>query len=195
MKKQILSTLSIVALVATAGAGGLTPILEDGPQKTEHVYSVQADRVTAYDSVTNPVNKITEFLSNATSNIIVVPYGIASTDFKKFGGGVALGYELSQNVVPFLRVEKYNGDFFMPSGTVQLQVPVKFGSFVIVPLAYTGVAVPLGEKHVNDPVVGIVGTGAAVRLGAKFDLLAAYEVRTATGNQICLGFGWKPNGW
>jgi hypothetical protein len=106
-----------------------------------------------------------------------------------------LGYELSPNVVPFLRLENYNGDFFMPSGTVQLQVPFHLGSFTIIPLAYTGVAVPLGNKHVNDPVVGIVGTGAALRLGAKFDLLASYEIRTATGNQICLGFGWKPNGW
>jgi hypothetical protein len=137
----------------------------------------------------------TDFLGNATSNIIVVPYGIASTDLKKFGGGFALGYELSPNVVPFLRIENYNGDFFMPSGTVQLQVPIKFGSFVVVPLAYTGVAVPLGNKHINDPVVGIVGTGGALRLGKSFDLLAAYEMRTSVGNQICVGIGWKPNGW
>ncbi len=149
----------------------------------------------AQTNTTGVIHVWEDFLSNATTNIIVVPYGIASTDFKKFGGGIALGYELSPNVVPFLRIENYNGDFFMPSGTVQLQVPVHLGSFTVIPLAYTGIAVPLGNKHVNDPVVGIVGTGAALRLGAKFDLLASYEIRTTTGNQICVGVGWKPNGW
>lgn len=186
MKKQVLSLIGALAFVASAGADGLKPLIDTPALKTESV--------TAYGSSTNPVNAITEFLSNATSNIIVVPYGIASTDFKKFGGGVALGYELSQNVVPFIRIENYNGDFFMPSGTIQLQAPIKFGSFVLVPLVYTGVAVPLGS-HSTDPVVGIVGTGGAIRLGTKFDLIAAYEMRTSTGNQICLGLGWKPNGW
>lgn len=143
---------------------------------------------------TNTISAWESFLSNATSNVIVVPYGIASTDFKKFGGGVAVGYELSQNVVPFMRIENYNGDFFMPSGTIQLQVPIKFGSLVLVPLAYTGVAVPLGS-HSSDPVVGLVGTGAALRLGKSFDLIAAYEMRSSVGNQICVGIGWKPNGW
>jgi hypothetical protein len=150
---------------------------------------------SSYGQTTNVIHAWESFLSDATTNIIIVPYGIASTDFKKFGGGLALGYELSQNVVPFLRIENYNGDFFMPSGTVQLQVPIHLGSFVMVPLAYTGIAVPLGDKHINDPVIGIVGTGGALRLGKKFDLLAAYEIRSSVGNQICVGFGWKPNGW
>ncbi len=135
-----------------------------------------------------------DFLGSATTNIIIIPYGIASTDFKKFGGGLAVGYELSPNVVPFLRIEDYNGDFFMPSGTVQLQVPFHLGSLTLIPLAYTGVAVPLG-KHSSDPVVGIVGTGAALRLGKSFDFLASYEMRSSIGNQICVGIGWKPNGW
>lgn len=135
-----------------------------------------------------------DFLSSATTNLIVVPYGMASTDFKKFGGGIAIGYKLSDNVVPYIRLENYNGDFFAPSGTIQLQVPVHFGSFTVIPLAYTGVAIPLG-KHAGDPVIGLVGTGAALRLNSKFDLLAAYEMRSSAGNQICIGFGWKPNGW
>jgi hypothetical protein len=164
-------------------------------KKLVTVIGLCATLVGAKAQTTNVIHVWEDFLSNATTNIIIVPYGIASTDFKKFGGGVAIGYELSQNVVPFLRIENYNGDFFMPSGTVQLQVPFRFGGFTIVPLAYTGVAVPLDNSHVNDPVVGIVGTGAAIRLGAKLDLLASYEVRTSTGNQICLGIGWKPNGW
>jgi hypothetical protein len=153
-----------------------------------------ASLVGAKAQTTNVIHAWESFLSDATTNIIVVPYGIASEDFKKFGGGVALGYELSANVVPFLRLENYNGDFFMPSGTVQLQIPIHFGSFTIVPLAYTGVAVPLG-KHSSDPVVGIVGTGAAIRLGKSFDLIGSYEMRSSQGNQICLGIGWKPNGW
>jgi len=135
-----------------------------------------------------------DFLGSATTNLIVVPYGISSTDFTKFGGGLALGYKLSDNVVPFIRIENYNGDFFMPSGTIQLQVPVHLGGLTVIPLAYTGVAVPLG-KHINDPVVGLVGTGAALRLGKQFDFLAAYEMRSGVGNQICIGLGWKPNGW
>ncbi len=151
--------------------------------------------LAAKAQTTNVIHTWETFLGGATSNLIVVPYGIASTDLKKFGGGLAVGYELSANVVPFLRIENYNGDFFMPSGTVQLQIPVHLGSFTVIPLAYTGIAVPLGNSHINDPVIGIVGTGAAVRLGAKFDLLVAYETRTASGNQICVGVGWKPNGW
>jgi hypothetical protein len=143
---------------------------------------------------TNVIHAWEDFLGSATTNLIVIPYGISSTDFKQFGGGLAVGYELSPNVVPFLRMEYYAHEFFMPSGTVQLQVPFHLGGLTLIPFAYTGVAVPLG-KHSSDPVVGLVGTGAAVRLGNKFDVLAAFEMRSSTGNQIELGLGWKPNGW
>lgn len=146
---------------------------------------------------TNTIHQIhvwEDFLSSATTNLIVIPYGLTSTDFKNFGGGLAVGYELSPNVVPFLRLEADKHGFYSPSGTVQLQVPIKFGLFVLIPFGYTGVSVPLG-KHSADPVIGLVGMGGAIRLGAKFDLLTAYELRSDSENHLLLGVGWKPNGW
>lgn len=191
--KSLLATALLTASMIVARADGLKPILDNWPEGTEHIWETPNESATAYVS-TNPISAFGEFLSNASTNIIIIGYGISSTDFKKFGGGVAIGYELSQNVVPFLRLENYNGEFVMPSGTVQIQAPFRFGGWTVIPLVYTGVAVPLG-KHSTDPVVGIVGTGLAVRLGTQFDLLAAYEVRSGLDNNICLGIGWKPNGW
>jgi len=143
---------------------------------------------------TNVVHAWESFLSSATTNLIVVPYGIASSDFKKFGNGLGVGYKLSDNVVPTLRIDYYDKKLWMPSGNLQLQVPVHLGALTLIPFAFTGVAVPI-NSGTSASVVGMVGTGAALRLGKSFDLLADYEIWSSLGNQIRVGIGWKPNGW
>ena len=190
------TALLAVGLTINAHAdNGLKPLLEDN-SKTEHVWESPSavQSATVNDTVTNTLGVWQQFLSDATTNLIIAPYGIASTDFKKFGGGLAVGYKLSDNVVPTLRIDYYDGRLWMPSGNLQLQVPFHLGSVTIIPFAFTGVAVPI-NSGASDPVVGMVGTGGALKLGKSFDLLADYEIWSSLGNQIRVGIGWKPNGW
>lgn len=194
--KKLLAIALLAASMIGARADGLKPILDDWPQGTEHIWQTPNESVTAYDSVdtTNVVSTWQLFLAGATTNLIIAPYGISSTDFKKFGAGLAVGYKLSDNVVPTLRIDYYDGKLWMPSGNLQLQTRLKLGPFDLYPFVFTGVAVPI-NSGTSAAVVGMVGTGAALRLGNNFDLLADYEVWTTLGNQIRLGIGWKPNGW
>src|SRR5262245_22560294 len=63
--------------------------------------------------------KVWDFLS-ASSNLMVCPYGIMSTDQKDFGAGIALGFKVSELMVPVLRLDYYKGEVWMPSGSLQL---------------------------------------------------------------------------
>lgn len=139
-----------------------------------------------------------EFLTTG-SNYIVVPYGAMQLKEDKFGGGLAIGYRLSDYVVPFLRLDEFDGNLTMPSGTIQLQLPVRIMNAVtLTPLVYSGVGTCLaGNAANNGQISGVFGAGAAVRLGTHFDLIGAYEKRTgiASGNFVLFGVGWKPAGW
>src|SRR3977135_899743 len=82
-------------------------------------------------TLSGPSAAFVDFLLNS-SNLMVAPYGIASTDFKKFGGGIGLGYRVSEFVVPFIRLDYYDKTLFMPSASLQLQAPIRFmGKFTL----------------------------------------------------------------
>lgn len=106
------------------------------------------------------------FLSNTASNWYVVPYGIYSSDTETFGAGIGVGYAITPNVVTVLRMDYLNDEIWMPSGSVQLQAPIRLmDQFQVTPFAFAGIATPLsGRGDDNRTAAGIAGAG----FGAKF---------------------------
>lgn len=131
------------------------------------------------------------------SNFIVVPYGIVTTGNNgKYGagGGVALAYAVSQYLESGMRMEYLNKAFYQASFSGQIQVPITlFNKVTIVPFVLGGVAVPFGGGASSPGTVqGIAGTGLAVRLSSKVDLIGDVEKWSATpGQQFRFGIGYK----
>jgi hypothetical protein len=145
--------------------------------------------------LSGPIVDAIDFLGHG-SNWFAVPFGMVSTDTKQWGGGLALGYKLSDFVVPVMRIQgiqdedKHSFSIWMPSFAVQLQAPLTImGKFTLTPFAYGAAAIPIsgaGDKN-GDPV-GIIGAGAAVRLSPKFDLVGSVEHWTVfNSDQILFG--------
>ena len=107
------------------------------------------------------------------TNFMAAVYGISSEKFDKFGAGVALVYNVTPVVATVARLDYYDGSIWMPSGSLQLQLPVKFGSVELVPFAFSGIATPVSGK--SPSAVGIFGIGAAVRISKRWDIVADYE--------------------
>lgn len=145
------------------------------------------------DPTPQPIHQVWDFLATG-SNWLVAPYGIVADNGKAFGGGIALGYRASQFLVPTLRLDYFDGHVTMPSGNVQLQVPIHIGGLTVIPLVYTGVGTTIGGLgQSNGEAIGIVGAGAAVQIGAHWDLLGAYERRSnfPSGGLLLFGVGYK----
>lgn len=145
---------------------------------------------------TSFLTDVVDFFSQGT-NFIAIPYGIVTTgNGSKYGGGggIALAYEVSQYFDAGMRVEYLDKHFYQGSFTSQLQVPITlFKKVTIVPFILGGVSVPFGGGAA-DPgsVQGIAGTGLAVRLSSKWDLIGDVEKLSATpGQQYRLGIGYK----
>lgn len=172
MKKHILPLLAALALALPIHAQTLTnlPTFLDGPG-----------------------GKVWDFLT-ASSNIMIAPYGIISTDGKKFGGGIGAGFRVSEFVVPTLRLDYYDGRVWMPSASLQLQLPVTLaGKLTAIPFAFGGLATPLsGKGNDNGSAVGIVGVGLAVRIGTHWDIIGDLERWTGFAkDQVRLGVVYK----
>lgn len=156
-------------------------------------------QVTNQPPITNilsgPIVDAIDFVGQG-SNWFAVPFGMVSTDNKQWGGGLALGYKLSDFVVPLMRiqgiedVDKHSFNIWMPSLTVQLQAPiVLFGKVTAIPLLYGGAGIPIsGAGSINGDPVGILGAGLALKLSKKWDLVGTYEHWTNfKANQILFG--------
>lgn len=139
----------------------------------------------AQTNTTPPVaSTIWDYLTTG-SNYWAAPYATASVQGSGFGGGIAVGYNLSQTVNPVLRLDYFNGHFYMPSLTAQLQPPVTlFGKFPVIPFGIAGAGTTIGGNGVNNgTMVTILGAGVALRgssiasggLLAKMDLVVDYE--------------------
>jgi hypothetical protein len=143
----------------------------------------------------NDLNTVWSFLSDASSNLFVVPYGTVwqSDHGNKFGGGVALGYHLSDYVVPTLRIDALDGVITMPSGSAQVQYSIQLGNFTLKPFAIGGIGTPImGKGTQNGSAIGIMGAGAAVAYKDVFELATDYEKWTGySGNQIRVGVVFK----
>jgi hypothetical protein len=139
-----------------------------------------------------PGAQLFNFLSTG-SNWMIAPYGIVSTEHK-VGGGVAFGYKLSPFIVPLMRLDYFNGTLWMPSMSLQLQVPFTImGKFTVVPFTSAGLATPLaGAGTANGSAVGIFALGAAVRISSRFDIVGDYEKWSGfKGAQIRAGILYK----
>lgn len=142
---------------------------------------------------------IVDFLSR--SNLIVATYGIIDSTSKTGGGGIGLGYKLSDFVVPTLRFDYIGGRIWQPSGSLQLQVPVTIaGKFTVIPFIFEGIATPLtGKGNKNFDPVNIAGIGAALQLPHSHwynpaGVIGDFERWTGAGwnnNQIRAGVYWK----
>lgn len=142
-----------------------------------------------------------QFLGSG-SNWLVAPYMIYSTGSKSAGGGIGVGYKVSDFVVPTLRLDYLEGGLYMPSASLQLQAPLKLlGKVTLIPFAFAGLATPIsGKGKDNGSAVGIFGIGGAIRtdfIGSDKwwkpqDVIFDFEKWSGfSGSQYRLGFVWK----
>jgi hypothetical protein len=138
-----------------------------------------------------PITNIFNFIGSG-SNFMTAAYGIVSADGEKTGGGLALAYKINDYVAPVLRVDYYDREIWMPSGSLQLQLPLTISSKVrVTPFVFAGVATPLNSET-DRPVEGIFGLGAAVGLTSKISLVADVEVWTGfESEQLRFGVLYK----
>lgn len=143
--------------------------------------------------LSGPVWTAIQYLGTG-SNWMIAPYGIANVSEKKYGGGIAALYKINEFAGPMLRLDYYDGQVWMPSGSFQLQAPLQIlNKFTLIPFGFAGVATPLSGKGGNNgSLQGIIGAGFAVRVGAKWDLVMDYEHWTGfKGDQMRFGVLYK----
>lgn len=144
---------------------------------------------------------ITKFLSDGT-NWHVASYGIYDTDTHEVGLGIGAGYKVSDYVVPTLRLDYIRGDVYVPSGNLQLQVPILFfdGKVKVTPFVTTGVATTLNSGRNDGNAIGIFGTGGYVMFNHNKSayvpkgVIADVERWTGGGfdtTQVRFGLIWK----
>lgn len=126
---------------------------------------------TGYSQDTNSTpfrwweSPITSTLSQGT-NYIGATYGIYDMKTKEFGGGIGVGYKINDYVVTVVRLDAISDHLFVPSGSIQLQVPMKFlGRIEVTPFTFSGVATSLNGDDNNGEAIGIFGVGGAIKFG------------------------------
>ena len=148
-----------------------------------------------------PAGRALDFLSSGSTNWLLAPYAILSSD-NKSGMGLAAGYRLNDFVIPTLRLDYFDGTVWMPSASLQLQAPLTLGGkFTCIPFGFAGVATPIaGKGSLNGTAQSIIGAGIAIRLDVlgsgtfwqHLDLVADVEHWSGfTGQQDRFGFLWK----
>lgn len=137
-----------------------------------------------------PVNTFFSFLTTA-SNLVVVPYGTYDTGAKVGGGGIALAYKVTPLFLPVVRMDYLDSSFWMVSGGVELQVPIKVGGVVLVPFGLVAAATPFsGGGDDNGTLQSVTGLGMAVKVSKNIYAMGDYEWWSAReGNQIRGGIG------
>lgn len=144
---------------------------------------------------------IWQFVTTESTNWFFATGATYDVTTKTGGAWLGAAYKLSDFVVPVIRLDAINGGVFIPSGNLQLQIPVKlFGKLEVIPLAFTGIATSINNYGNSGNAIGVFGTGAAIRLPQNDkwyipdDLVGDYERWTGGGfndNQIRLGAAWK----
>lgn len=144
--------------------------------------------------------KVLGFLSQG-SNFLIAPYGIYSTGTKSAGGGVAVAYKVNDFVLPTIRLDYLDKNFYQGDFTTQLQYPITLSqsNLTVIPFVLGGVATPFGGAgSANTTVQGIAGLGMALRLdflggfGKQCDLVADWEKWSASpGDQYRFGIAIK----
>lgn len=157
MKKILTLTLTLIALIGLLAL----PVLAVDIIPTPPMPSLPT-------AVTNPVPPAPNLLDYLTtgSNYFAVPFLTYSLHDRSIGGGIALGYHLSEIVAPVLRVDYFDSRFYSVSLTANLQPPrALLGKIPIVPFALAGGAMPFaGGGDDNGTFVTVIGAGAYVPL-------------------------------
>jgi len=130
--------------------------------------------------------------SALSTDWMIVPFVIFSTDHHRYGAGVALLHEVTPNLGAGMRLDYLNGAIWMPSVALQLQAPLRVSpTITLVPFTFTGAAVPLGGLG-SGSATALLGAGLAVRMGARIDVVWDIERWTGMdGIQFRLGLIWK----
>jgi len=135
------------------------------------------------------------FLGTTSTNWVVAPYAIyVDDDVNSFGGGIAAMYSVSQYALTGLRLDYVNGELWMPSVNLTLQLPLKVADKVTVaPFAISGLATPLGGRgDDNGEAVGILGGGLAVRVTKNLGVVYDAEMWSRfSGTQHRFGLYWR----
>ncbi len=185
-KLILISVLASLALAPLCHAADAVP--EPASQSSTNAPSL----------LSGPAVDAFEFITTAgVSNWFAVPFATYDCTAHGFGGGVAIGYKLSDFVAPVLRFDYINSGIYSAQADMQLQVPVRIlGKIEVVPFTFAGIAAPVsGAGDENWSVVGVVGVGTAVRLHRHWDLVADWEHWTGgpfdSNNQIRFGVLYK----
>lgn len=172
-------------------ACGLTSLLAAG--------QAQAQFGQAAPTVTNATT-IIDYVT-AGSNYFAVPFATYSIGDHSFGGGVAIGYKITDVVAPMVRFEEFAKDWWNVSAQATLQPPRQlFGKFPVIPFAVAGVGTPMSGDE-SGKLISIVGGGLVFNLDFFGDawllkhswLAADYEywagMPDRQTDQIRFGFG------
>jgi hypothetical protein len=162
--------------------------------QTNTVPDVSTNLPPAPPSIPEIPGKIIDFLSVTASNWYVAPYGIYSSDTESFGAGIGAGYSITPNVVTVMRIDYLNDEIWMPSGSLQLQAPIRLlNKLQVTPFAFGGIATPLsGRGDDNRTAAGIAGAGFGARFNDHLGLI--YDVEywsNFSGPQHRFGVFWK----
>lgn len=101
---------------------------------------------TPSQSISNLLNSF----ANGLTNCDIIPYGLYAKGLPKhYGGGLAVVYPFSDNILVATRIDYINGDFWMPSGNATLQLPLHpFSWLTVTPFTFTGIGVPVSGATV-----------------------------------------------
>ncbi len=148
--------------------------------------------------ISGPAKDAVVFMTTAgVTNWLAATYAIYSVSSKDWGGGVGVGYKLGDFVVPTLRLDYLAKEIWMPSGNIQLQLPVTImNKITLIPMTFAAVGTTVsGGGNDNGSPVGILGIGMAARLSSHWDLIADWEIwnggRFHQDNQIRGGIVFK----
>ncbi len=132
----------------------------------------------------------------AHSNMVYLPYGVYSTTTHSFGGGIGIGYHVTDagpvQIVPLSRFEAYHGSGWAISGGLQLQVPFQVTKGVwLTPYTSTGVMLPMNTgTTADDNGIALLGAGVSLHLDRiqRLSLLLGYEhLYNISDNRLLLG--------
>lgn len=126
--------------------------------------------VSAQTNTNTAPGNLWDFVTTGT-NYFAVPFTTYSVNDHSFGGGIALGYRITEIVAPVIRLDYFNSKLYNVSLTANLQPPRSlFGKFPVTPFVIAGAATPIsGGGEDNGTFVSVVGGG----LIAHFDTLGS----------------------
>lgn len=188
MKKVALAVFAALAICGSTFA----------QTNTETVATATTTNIT----LSQATQQLWDAITSSKTNWNFEVHGLYASALKdKWGGGAGAFFALTDNVLAGVRLDWVDGGFWMPSGNVTLQLPIRpiksWRGLVITPITYAGVGVPVsgatfgsitvpGElRNNNGQATAILGVGGAVLLyapkGGSWSLNAVGDYETWSG--------------